>query len=564
MRLLHTQTLRIEEFGGSDLPFYAIFSHKWDANEVTMQDMQRGDADQKPGYKKVSMTCEIAKNHGLDYVWIDTCCIDKTSSAELSEAINSMYRWYQEAVVCYAYLADVPSNDLDKFSKSAWFTRGWTLQELIAPSIVIFLDKEWKEIGTKNSLQELISKTTGVPEHILQGADIGLASVAERMSWASYRKTTRVEDVAYCLMGMFGINMPMLYGEGERAFIRLQEEIMKISDDHTLFAWASTDGGDNFLATSPAAFSKSSEITMVDSSSNLTGTITVNNMGLHLHLCFMDIERPPSQRVRLAILPCVVKGSSGTKAVGIYLEALPGNKQYFKRVEVARMDFIHIDDQNRSKYIEESICVRRWRQILVSQSMLVKAAENGHEAVVKLLLEKGANPDHKALQAAANRGSASLVKILLESGAIPDHAVLEAAVRSKNAAVVRLFILHEAGVDTCKVSLGTDALPSGSEENEAMSRLFRDVKANIQRRVLSNLAKVTSMMLRVMEVEIGGKLRAAAKNGDEEGVRSILKACTGLNENIVEVAAEKGHDVAVMLLLEGGANQAEEEVCSMV
>ena len=163
----------------------------------------------------------------------DLCCIDKTSSAELSEAINSMYRWYQESGVCYAYLADVPPN---AFSKSRWFTRGWTLQELIAPSTVIFLDQKWQEIGTKSSLQRVISEITGIPTDILLGGDLEDASIAQRMSWASKRETTRVEDAAYCLMGIFSIHMPMLYGEGERAFIRLQEEIMRVSDDHSLFA----------------------------------------------------------------------------------------------------------------------------------------------------------------------------------------------------------------------------------------------------------------------------------------------------------------------------------------
>jgi hypothetical protein len=109
----------------------------------------------------------------------NTCYIDKTSSAELSEAINSMYHWYQESGVCYTYLADVPPN---AFSKSRWFTRGWTLQELIAPSTVIFLDQKWQEIGTKSSLQEVISEITSIPTNILLGGDLEGASIAQRMS----------------------------------------------------------------------------------------------------------------------------------------------------------------------------------------------------------------------------------------------------------------------------------------------------------------------------------------------------------------------------------------------
>jgi len=296
MRLLHTRTLKLEEFGGNEIPLYAILSHTWRENEITFQDIEGGDAEKKVGYEKVGETCRIAKDHGFDYVWIDTCCIDKTSSAELSEAINSMYHWYQESGVCYAYLADVQFNaetmNLAKFSKSRWFIRGWTLQELIAPSMIIFLNQEWKEIGTKSSLQWMISKITGIPANILLRGNIESASVAQRMSWASKRKTTRDEDLAYCLMGIFGVNMPMLYGEGEKAFIRLQEEIIKVSDDHSLFAWQSYNNGGGLLATSPAAFINSSKIIPLNSSSTLSGAITVNNKGIHLNLCVMDTDSP--------------------------------------------------------------------------------------------------------------------------------------------------------------------------------------------------------------------------------------------------------------------------------
>jgi hypothetical protein len=229
MRLLNTTKRKLEEFGGNDIPLYAILSHTWRKFEITFQDIEGGDVEQKEEYEKVRKTCSMAADHGFDYVWIDTCCIDKTSSAELSEVLNSMYRWYKEAEKCYVYLADVPRGTVDRltgvvgdrFRKSRWFTRGWTLQELIAPSTIIFLNSEWQEIGTKSSLQWMISEITGIPSNILLGGDLESASIAQRMSWASKRETTRVEDLAYCLMGIFGVNMPMLYGEGERAFIRL-------------------------------------------------------------------------------------------------------------------------------------------------------------------------------------------------------------------------------------------------------------------------------------------------------------------------------------------------------
>ena len=190
MRLLNTTKRKLEEFGDNDIPLYAILSHTWGKNEITFQDIRGSDVEEKKEYEKIRKTCSIAADHGFDYVWIDTCCIDKTSSAELSEAINSMYRWYQESGVCYAYLADVLSNAVNcqtraispEFSKSRWFTRGWTLQELIAPLTVIFLNQEWQEIGTKSSLQWMISEITGIPGNILLGDDLECASVAQRMS----------------------------------------------------------------------------------------------------------------------------------------------------------------------------------------------------------------------------------------------------------------------------------------------------------------------------------------------------------------------------------------------
>ena len=239
-----------------------------------------------------------------------------------------MYRWYQESGVCYAYLADVLSKADDhqstarssELSRSKWFTRGWTLQELIAPFIVIFFDQKWQEIDTKSSLRQPISEITGIPDGILLGDDLECASVAQRMSWASRRDTTRVEDRAYCLMGIFSVNMTLLYGEGERAFIRLQEEIIKVSDDHSLFAWESSDSSGGLLATSPAAFSNSSKIIPLNSSSTLSGAITVNNKGIHLKLRFRD--RTSFQGVALAILPYIAKEKKKEK-VAFYVRAMP-------------------------------------------------------------------------------------------------------------------------------------------------------------------------------------------------------------------------------------------------
>ena len=231
----------------SDAPKYAILSHTWEQEEVSFQDYINPEVtirSNMKGYSKIVKTCELARNAGLGYAWVDTCCIDKASSAELTEAINSMYQWYKDSVVCYAWLSDLeassgqgvaPGQD---FKDCRWFTRGWTLQELIAPRSVYFYDRDWNFRGTKVDLGDEISQITHISKHVLQEPwGLDRLPIAERMSWAANRRTTRVEDAAYCLLGIFDVNMPMLYGEGARAFIRLQEEIAKDSNDLSLFAW---------------------------------------------------------------------------------------------------------------------------------------------------------------------------------------------------------------------------------------------------------------------------------------------------------------------------------------
>ncbi|EEU42739.1 uncharacterized protein NECHADRAFT_28110, partial [Fusarium vanettenii 77-13-4] len=239
MRLINIETLKLETFLG-EVPPYAILSHTWGEGEVTLQDLDSDDLEEKPGWKKIVGFCQTVTEHLSDpprYAWVDTCCIDKTSSAELSESINAMFRWYKESDCCFAYLQDVESENLERLEQSRWFTRGWTLQELLAPVTVDFFDQDWDFIGTKVGLGERISQRTNIDIETLRTGDLSEASVSQRMSWASNRQTTRLEDIAYCLLGIFDISMTMLYGEGEKAFIRLQEEILKEYDDHTIFAW---------------------------------------------------------------------------------------------------------------------------------------------------------------------------------------------------------------------------------------------------------------------------------------------------------------------------------------
>ena len=242
MRLLNTKTLQLHEFH-SNFPLYAILSHTWvDGEEVAFEDMETPDREEKAGFRKIKRCCSQAASDGFEFVWVDTCCIDKRSSTELSEAINSMYKWYENAQICYAYLPDVKDREHpeSEFAKSRWFTRGWTLQELVAPSDVVFFGGEdWFKIGTKASLRDAISRITKIDTSILKcSQDVFKASIAQRMSWASKRKTTRPEDIAYCLLGIFKVNMPLLYGEGENAFTRLQLELLNVPNDHTIFAWS--------------------------------------------------------------------------------------------------------------------------------------------------------------------------------------------------------------------------------------------------------------------------------------------------------------------------------------
>ncbi|KAH8906238.1 hypothetical protein BR93DRAFT_738934 [Coniochaeta sp. PMI_546] len=295
MRLINTTTLELEEFQGL-VPAYAILSHTWGSEEVSLQEWREAHklgnimnlysslsrtnpnirppgevlpsapriapighnatwpahgnlTDPKPtpfGFYKILRASLRARLDGLDYLWVDTSCIDKTSSAELSEAINSMYAWYRNSTVCYAYLTDVPvgltpsqlSSTASPFRTSRWFKRGWTLQELLAPKKVIFFASDWSELGRKDGLSDLISEITRIDtRYLLRVRHISGASIAHRLSWVSDRTTTRPEDIAYCLLGIFDVHMPLIYGEGSRAFVRLQEEIIKISEDHSIFAW---------------------------------------------------------------------------------------------------------------------------------------------------------------------------------------------------------------------------------------------------------------------------------------------------------------------------------------
>jgi hypothetical protein len=224
------------------VPAYAILSHTWGVEEVIYQDLKKGKemskTVNKAGWRKLQFCAKQAATDGLEYFWVDTCCIDKQNAVELSTAINSMFRWYQNATRCYVYLSDVskPGTGADNksaweeaFRKSRWFTRGWTLQELIASRLVDFFSSEGERLGNKFSLESKIYEITGIANKALRGDALSNFSIKERRSWAEHRITTIEEDEAYCLIGIFDVSMVPNYGEGkEKAFRRLEDEIHKL------------------------------------------------------------------------------------------------------------------------------------------------------------------------------------------------------------------------------------------------------------------------------------------------------------------------------------------------
>jgi hypothetical protein len=348
MRLINVDTLELEHFG-SNVPKYAILSHTWGSEEVTLQEwiavstscnpVDELSAEfaqflshrnvmgisplsrikRKSGYTKIMMCCEQAARYGLRYVWVDTCCIDKTSSAELSEAINSMFQWYQSSEVCYAFLSDVQTSALSSQDErdsairtSRWFTRGWTLQELLAPREMLFFDAQWKLISPKTELVQLLSSITGIASNFIDGTeDIYNASVAQRMSWAAKRQTTRQEDIAYCLLGIFEVNIPLLYGEGEKAFFRLHEEIVRRTEDHTYMAWGYQMPLERvyhgIFARSPIEFTGCQNV-VHDSRQCAAGAVQLTNKGLQMRLSFL-VDRYGYTDYSVAYLGCCRHGN---------------------------------------------------------------------------------------------------------------------------------------------------------------------------------------------------------------------------------------------------------------
>jgi heterokaryon incompatibility protein (HET) len=331
MRLIDASTGKLHDFYLSDIPQYGILSHTWGDDEVSFLDMSSPDCSSKTYYSKIAGVRRLALENGLKYAWVDTCCIDKSSSAELTESINSMFQWYKNAVVCFVILEDLQPEAAmeDRLPGCRWFTRGWTLQELLAPKRVELYDMAWNHRGSKLDFIQIISTATRIPPPVLLGEkSLTSCSIAGRMSWAAGRETSRVEDVAYCLLGIFDVNMPLIYGEGRKAFRRLQEEIVKRSNDPTIFAWDLPQSYNQqrvgLFAASPSNFASSSSIVSFTYNG---ANFSVNNMGLlvsgHIPLGFGSVTGEGNQEILPYVL--VLGRSSPDGLGGIYLRKIGPN-----------------------------------------------------------------------------------------------------------------------------------------------------------------------------------------------------------------------------------------------
>jgi hypothetical protein len=332
MRLLNTDSLELETFIGKP-PRYAILSHTWADGEVLFEDVQKSPPfwHHKAGASKVLASCQVAVTHGYSYIWIDTCCIEKQSSAELSEAINAMFKWYEDASICFAFLSDVET--VQSLPRSRWFTRGWTLQELIAPHHLLFYNSRWEFLGDRHHLSKMVADITSIDVDILsrdffravqtKGRTKGVRrnpidtkislrmhlrtySIHRKMSWAARRVTTREEDMAYCLLGMFDVNMPLLYGEGGvKAFRRLQGEILRQSNDHSILVhldpWAN-----RFLAASPDQFPSALKIVAGGLQNDHKMQLLDTGLNIRLLLCPLDNEDDELE-LAMGILDCFME-----------------------------------------------------------------------------------------------------------------------------------------------------------------------------------------------------------------------------------------------------------------
>ncbi|KAL9052895.1 MAG: hypothetical protein Q9162_005121 [Coniocarpon cinnabarinum] len=322
---------------------YVIISHTWQEPEVMYDDIASFNTlklsstwDKADSAARLLRACANVQRHPgrVKHLWMDTICINQRDPSEVSTAINSMFRWYREAQVCFAHLCDYPSAKVGNPTQSRWFTRGFTLQELVAPKQVLFFDKDSNPIGDKHSMQSALTERTQISKNfLLQVDNIGYASISQRMSWSAGRKTTVPEDIAYSLLGLFGVNMPLLYGEGaDRAFRRLQEEIMRYSDDHSIFAWRShrdsAGSASGLLAPSPDCFEDAGHY-LHDGGIGNDEPFRMTNKGIEIMLPLLD-----TRDCFIASIDCPYQQNH---YLGIYVKRLPDNKKQYHRIRTSEL-----------------------------------------------------------------------------------------------------------------------------------------------------------------------------------------------------------------------------------
>ncbi|KAI0391551.1 heterokaryon incompatibility protein-domain-containing protein [Xylariaceae sp. FL0594] len=320
MRLVNTTSFELDECLGDTTKEYAILSHTWDDDECTLPDMSGPRGRQRKGFKKIEFCCEQARRDGIEWAWVDTCCVDSSSTEDVTMTVNSLFRWYQNAKICYVYLADVSS--VKDIASCRWLTRAWTLQELIAPKSLRFYSSDWTKA-------------------VLITGDFSHVSVANRIAWAANRVATRVEDRAYSLLGLFDVNLSLIYGERELAFLRLQQEIYKFHYDESLFAWGSLEtfpAIDSFpmyrtpklrglLASSPQDFAMVHKMLPVELSATgeMNGPVLIEARSL-------QIEYPVCKKGELEflLLACTIR-SQPTAYIGVLIQRWAHRDGFYAR-----------------------------------------------------------------------------------------------------------------------------------------------------------------------------------------------------------------------------------------
>ena len=353
MYLINVNTFELEEFSDDHQVPYAILSHRWQSGELEFQDTIRKqghrylDADEIPD--KIRKCCAQAARDGLEYVWIDTCCINKTDGSKHEEAVNSMFNFYKNAKTCYSYLSDVPEKAL---MHSEWWKRGWTLQELLAPQEMIFFDTHWAILGRRSQLAGQIGDATGIPVRFLSGEVSTFENLRlqarEVFSWACNRRTTRAADVAYSLLGLLDIQLPLTYGLRQRSFLKLQEAIFLARADYSIFAWDGVPlGKPSLLADSPARFSTEFTDVLVQAGTTQRRKRDITPDGISLEMFLIPVQ----PRIYIGDLGYSGRISGQLRGLGIFLKQLD-DQNHFARIPAAMISVAITNSQRDSDLID--------------------------------------------------------------------------------------------------------------------------------------------------------------------------------------------------------------------